>query len=57
MLSLTVSSIYYLATDCEVNVNERAAYPEHELFIYSILLGRAKLAKVFWAEGNVRTHY
>lgn len=30
--------------------------PEHELFMFSILLGRFDMALVFWKEGKVKAN-
>jgi hypothetical protein len=37
----------------EINVDEKSKYPEHELFIYCVLLGRHEMAEIFWSSGKV----
>lgn len=37
----------------DLELDARCNNPEHELFLFSILLLRTDMAKVFWREGSV----
>lgn len=37
----------------DLDLDARCEDPEHELFIFSILLMRPAMSKVFWREGSV----
>jgi hypothetical protein len=38
----------------ELNLDGKCSNPEMELMMFSILLIRPKMAKLFWKHGNVR---
>ena len=40
--------------DVIFNADEKFEYPEHEMFIYSLLLGQFGMAKLFCLQGEVK---
>lgn len=44
-----------LDKETEINIDQKCQYPEHELFMYCILLGRRELAEIFWSIGEVNS--
>jgi hypothetical protein len=49
----TIGIFNGLDKETEINVDKRCEYPEHELFMFCILMNRQELAEIFWSSGNV----
>ena len=45
--------MFVLETDYPSVLNEKCEYPEHELFMFNVLLQRIDMAEIFWREGRV----
>ncbi len=41
----------------EINFDAKCENPEHELFLFSVLLERFELAQLFWHAGNVNLEF
>jgi hypothetical protein len=50
--SFLIFSRFYLIADKKVGVEE-VKFPEHNLFVWALLLNRIEIAKIFWQIGEV----